>query len=74
MLIAGTRGATMPTERCPVDVWLYDGGELPSDAELVAKVKQLADEWLHARGDGMDVIASSVADQLLELVDELNAI
>ena len=64
----------MPTERCPVDVWLYDGGELPSDAELVAKVKQLADEWLHARGDGMDVLASSTADQLLGLVDELNAI
>ena len=64
----------MATERCSVDAWMYDGGDLPSDTELVAKVKRLADEWLHARGDGMDVLASSTADQLWDLVDEFRAL
>jgi|LakMenEpi03Aug12_release.lakeMendotaPanAssembly.Ray.scaffolds.fasta_scaffold42858_10 hypothetical protein len=64
----------MPTERCPVDVWLYDGGDLPSDAQLVEKVKQLADDWFRARTGGMDVLASAAADHLLGLVDELNTL
>jgi hypothetical protein len=64
----------MATERCPVDAWMYDRGDLPSDAELVAKVKRLADEWLNARGDGMDVLALSTAHQLFDLVDEFHAI
>ena len=51
--------------------WLYEGGDYPGDKAASQKIAELADEWKTARGNGFDVVASAVIDELEELVENL---
>lgn len=62
------------TAETQVNDWLYHQGECPDDMCITIHFKYLIDGWKLARGDGMDVLASSHLNQLKALVNVLDGI
>jgi hypothetical protein len=50
--------------------WLYRGGDYPGDEAAATAAKQLIDEWLQWRRQGMDVLASRCIDEVMDMCKE----
>jgi hypothetical protein len=53
-----------------VNRWLYRGGDYPGDEVAATAAKQLIDEWLQWRRQGMDVLASRCIDEVIDMCKE----
>lgn len=56
---------------CEVERWIHQGAPLPDDKVFANCVKWLVDDWLHYRGNGQEIVASSFRERLAEVVESM---
>ena len=56
---------------CEVERCIQDGKPMPSDQVIVNCIKWMADDWLHYRGAGLEIVALSIRDRLAAIVEAM---
>jgi hypothetical protein len=51
--------------------WMHHDGRLPTDHEFAQAIRESVDDWCRMRASGLDVVASSVRDDLQSIVEAM---